>query len=57
MLIESTPATSSDTITERTSPTQALPTRSPPLVTLSTLAVITALYFGWTIRHEYLLTA
>ena len=57
MLIESTPATSSDTITERTSPTQARPTRSPPLVTLSTLAVITALYFGWTIRHEYLITA
>ncbi|MFA9420499.1 MAG: hypothetical protein ACERLB_10145 [Gammaproteobacteria bacterium] len=57
MLIESTPATSSDTITGRTSPTQALTTRSPPLPTLFTLAVITALYLGWTIRNEYLITA
>jgi len=64
MLIEITLASDSDTITERTStitertsPTRAKSTRSPPLVTLSTLAVIAALYFGWTIRNEYLINA
>jgi hypothetical protein len=57
MLAEATTEISSDVETDRASLTPAAPSRSPPLVTFFTLSVILALYFGWTIRHEYLLTA
>ena len=57
MLADATTAASSDIDTKRAPLTQALSPRSSPLVSFFTLAVIAALYFGWTARHEYLLTA
>ena len=57
MLAEVTTETRSDIETKQASSTQVVPSRSPTSATFFTLAVITALYFGWTIRHEYLITA
>jgi hypothetical protein len=57
MLADATTAVSSDIDAKRATSTQALSPRSSPLVSFFTLAVMAALYFGWTARHEYLLTA
>ncbi len=57
MMAEVTAETRANIETTPASSTQAVASRSRPLVSFFTLAVITALYFGWTIRHEYLLTA
>jgi hypothetical protein len=57
MLADATTAVSSDIDAKRATSTQALSPRSSPLVSFFTLAVMAALYFGWTARNEYLLTA
>jgi hypothetical protein len=57
MLAEFTTETRSGIETKQALSSQSVASRSPPSVTLFTLAVVVALYFGWSIRREYLITA
>ena len=57
MLAEITTETRSNIDTKQVSSTQPVTSGSRPSITFFTLACFIALYFGWSIRDEYLITA